>query len=336
MVMGIFMNLTKEKRKKKKTNIFSETSRAAKRMDKKRITIFWDMIKCAIKYKANPNDYYTFKMYEMTKYERLTIITKGINNEYCTKYNNPKYTHFFHNKSEFNKVFDNYLNRDWLELNGKNKIAFAEFCKKHPVIIAKPSISQNGNKIEKFDTTEWKLKDLYEELVENKQTLIEEVIEQCDKLNKLHLESINTIRVVTLLGKIVACYLKIGNNHKIVDNYSEEGLIVPIDIHTGSIIYPAVNKYGTTYEHHPITKKQIVGLQIPRFQEVIELCENACVEIPEVGYVGWDIVVGSRNCSLLDATEFPEHEIYGLPAHREGNVGLLPVFKQAEERELEQ
>ena len=330
------MNLTKEKPKKKKTNLFYQNSKAAKRMDKKRITIFWDMIKCGIKYKANPKDYYTFKMYEMTKYERLTIITKGVNYEYYTKYNNPKYLHFFHNKAEFNQAFQPYLNRSWLELDGKNKIAFAEFCKQHPIIIAKPVISQNGKKIEKFNTTEWKLKDLYEELIEKKQTLIEEELDQYDELKELHPESINTIRVITLLGKVVACYLKIGNNHKIVDHYNQEGLIVPIDILTGKIIYQALDKDGNVYEKHPLTKKRILGLQIPRFQEVIELCENMCVEIPEIGYVGWDICIGKEKCCVLDGNEFPEHEIYGLPLHREGNIGLLPTFKQAEERKIEE
>ncbi len=315
---------------------FKVINEVHKKSKKSRIIIFFDMIYCGFKYQAGYMDYSLFEMYNMNKYERKTVITRGINNSFMVKYNNPKYLHIFHNKIEFNRTFDKYLNREWLELNGKNKKEFADFCLKHKVIMAKPIDSQCGTGIEKIDTTERKLKDLYDELLEDGKRLVEEVAEQCKQLSELHPDSINTLRVVTLLGSVVAVYLRIGNNHNSVDNFNHEGLAVPVEIESGEIIYKALDKSGHLYEEHPLTKKKITGLVIPRFKEVLALCETAALEVPEVGYVGWDVCVGKEKCFFIEANEFPGHDIYGLPPHRTNNLGLLPVFRKAEERKFEE
>ncbi|MCI8467236.1 MAG: hypothetical protein HFI08_03515 [Bacilli bacterium] len=317
-------------------NFFHVMNEVHKKSNKNRVSIFFDMIYCGFKYQAGYMDYALFEMYHMNKYERNTVITRGINNSFMVKYNDPKFIHLFHNKVEFNKQFDKYLNRDWLYLNGKNKNEFASFCLKHNQIIVKPVGAQCGKDIEKIDVSERKLKDLYEELIENNQTLIESVATQCKKINDLHPDSINTLRVVTLLGSVVACYLRIGNNHNTVDNFNHGGMVAPVELENGKIIYPAIDKAGNLYEVHPLTKKPIVGLEIPKFDEVIELCENAALEIPQVGYVGWDVCVGKEKCFFIEANEFPGHDIYGLPPHRKNNTGLLPVFKEAEERKFEE
>lgn len=317
-------------------NFFKTLNDIYKKTQKNKIILFFDMIYCGIKYQAGYMDYALFEIYNMNKHERKTVITRGINNEFMTKYNDPKYLHLFHNKVEFNKTFQNYINRDWLEINGKNKKAFSEFVKKHPQIIAKPTSAQCGKDIKKIDTTEYKLKDLYDELIENGQTLIEEIAVQCEEINRLHPDSINTLRIVTLLGNVVAAYLRIGNNHNEVDNFNHGGMVVPIDLESGKIIYPAIDKEGNLYEEHPLTKEPIVGLQIPKWEEVKKICEEAALEIPQIGYVGWDVCVGKEKCFFIEGNEFPGHDIYGLPPHRKNNIGLLPVFRASEERKYEE
>ena len=102
-------------------NFFHVMNEVHKKSNKNRVSIFFDMIYCGFKYQAGYMDYALFEMYHMNKYERNTVITRGINNSFMVKYNDPKFIHLFHNKVEFNKQFDKYLNRDWLYLNGKNK-----------------------------------------------------------------------------------------------------------------------------------------------------------------------------------------------------------------------
>ena len=60
----------------------------------------------------------------------------------------------------------------------------------------------------------------------------------------------------------------------------------------------------------------------------MKLCEEASREIPEMGYIGWDVCVGVKSPFLIEGNEFPGHDIYQLPPHRDGNVGLLPLFER--------
>ena len=183
-------------------NFFKTINDVHKKTKQNRIYLFFDIIYCGLKYQAGYIDYNLFEMYKMNKYERKTIITRGINNEYIKKYNNPKYMHYFNSKIAFNKEFNKYLNRNWMEITGKNIKEFKTFCNKHKTIVAKPDSSSCGKGVEIIEVKNKDIKDLYQRLLENKQILIEEEAKQCKKIRDLHPESINTVRVVTLLGSI--------------------------------------------------------------------------------------------------------------------------------------
>lgn len=298
------------------------------------ILIFFDIVYCGIKYQAGYVDYNLFEMYNMNKYQRSTVITRGINNEIIKKYNDPEYMKTFNDKIVFNKKFNKYLKRDWLELTNNNFDDFKKFCKKHMVFIAKPTKESCGKGVELIDTKDRGLKELYNELYTTNRILIEEVVKQCDEINKLHPDSINTLRVVTLRGIVVTALLRIGNNHNNVDNFNHEGLCVPIDVEDGIIKYQAIDKKGNLYENHPLTNEKIVDFKVPRWDEVKSFCESAALEIPQVGYIGWDVCVTKNDICFIEANEFPGHDLYGLPPHRTNNIGLLPKFKEAIKKEI--
>lgn len=76
--------------------------------------------------------------------------------------------------------------------------------------------------------------DLYDYLVKKGLLLVEEVVVQCELMNKLYPYSINTVRVITVHRydgdvRIVAAYQRIGNHGRIVDNYNGGGMVVPIN-----------------------------------------------------------------------------------------------------------
>jgi glutathione synthase/RimK-type ligase-like ATP-grasp enzyme len=311
---------------------FETINEVHKKNNKSKIYIFFDIIYCGLKYQAGYVDYNLFEMYKMNSKERKTIITRGINNEFIKKYNDPKYMKYFNSKFEFNKKFLKYLNRDWLYLNGNNLDEFEKFIKKHQKIIVKPDNSSCGKGVELIDTHKKNIKRLYNKLIKNNQVVVEEVATQCKKINDLHPDSINTVRVVTLLGKVVVAFLRIGNNHNNVDNFNHEGLVAPIDIETGKINYKALDKKKNLYNNHPLTNKKIVGLVIPKWEEVKTLCEQAALEVPQVGYVGWDVCIGKDKCFFIEGNEFPGHDLYQLPPHRNSNIGLLPLFREQESR----
>ncbi len=296
---------------------------------KKKIAILFDMLLCKIKYQANITDYEIFEMYKLNSFERKTIITKGKNNELIKKYNIPKFFKYFNNKIKFNKTFNKYLNYDWLELN-RNLEEFKEFCKKVKKVTAK---TENDKKLLKnIDTEKENIEGLYNKCIEEGKYLIEEALTITPSLEKYG-ENTPIIKVITLLGEVIAAYFYIEGEVEKSETFN--GLIAPIDIETGIINYPAVDNKNKEYLTFAETGKKIKDLNIPSWDKVKNLCETASLEVPAVGYVCWDIAIGKNKCYLLSGTGTPNHYFYGLPSHRENNVGLLPLFKKIEERKIE-
>ena len=308
-------------------NFFKTINDVHKKSGKSRIFLFFDCIICGFKYQAGYMDYQLFEMYNMNAKERSTIVTRGKNNEMLKKYNDPNYTKYFRNKGLFNEKFDKYLNRKWMIVNKDNFEEFKKFVSNQDEVMLKPLNGTCGKGIEKAKVEN--VKALYKYILDNELFLIEEVAHQCKVINDLHPTSINTVRVVTLKGKVVVTYLRIGNYGKVVDNFNSEGLVVPVDTETGEIKYPAIDKKHNVHTKHPYTDKQIVGVKIPNWDKVKKLCEEASKVIPELGFVGWDVCVGEEKPFLIEGNEFPGHDIYQLPPHREGNIGLMPVFEKA-------
>lgn len=309
--------------------LFETIDKVSKKTGKNKFVIFVDIIGCGIKYGAGYMDYNLFEMYNLNAKQRKTIVTRGINNNIVKKYNNPAYIKYFNNKLLFNQMFNDYLLRDWLEVTNKNFDEFERFIKKHKEIIVKPLDQACGKGVEKIKVDKNNVKEVYNNLLETKRTLVEEVAVQCKEISSLHPSSINTMRIVTLNQKIVAGYLRIGNNENVVDNFNHDGLAAPINIKTGTIDYVAIDKKGNLYKNHPITNEKILGFKIPKWNEIKEFVIKVSNKIPEMGYVGWDVSLKTKGPFLIEANEFPGHDIYQLPPHRTDGIGMLPIFKEA-------
>ncbi|MBR4694127.1 MAG: hypothetical protein IKP07_04885 [Bacilli bacterium] len=308
---------------------FATIDEIHKKTGKSKIFLFFDIVHCGLKYQAGYLDYRLFEMYDLNEKQRKTIITRGINNSIVKRFNDPNYYHCFRNKLEFNKKFNKYLLRDWMEVKEDNYDEFVAFTEKHNEIMIKPVDGTCGKGIEKVKVTKKNVKEVYENLLETKRYLVEEVAKQCKEIAALHPTSINTIRIVTLNDHIVAAYLRIGNNNNVVDNFNSDGLAAPINIDTGIIDYLAIDKKMNLYEKHPITGEPILWFQVPKWPRIKRFVLNAMKEIPQIKYIGWDVCLGEKDPFLIEANEFPGHDIYQLPPHRTDGIGLLPVFEKA-------
>ena len=327
--MGKIKYLARRIRNMSFKGLFDAVDEVHEKNGKPKFFIFLDIVHCGLKYQAGYMDYKLFEMYNMNSRERKTVLTRGINNSIVKKYNDPEAMKIFHDKTLFNETFSDFMGRDWLKLTGDNVSEFKDFCKKHTEFMAKPVGLQCGKGIEVVNVEGKDLDEVYKTLMDNQQFLVEERVVQCKELRELHPDSINTLRVVTLNGKVVIAFLRIGNKGYHVDNFNHEGLAAPVDINDGIIKYKALAKSGEVYDKHPMTGVPIVGLQIPRWNEVVEFCERAAKVEPRMGYIGWDVCVRDNDICFIEANEFPGHDIYGLPPHRDKNEGVYPIFKAA-------
>ena len=310
-------------------NFFKTINYVSKKSKKSRVFIFFDMIYTGIKYQAGYMDYKLFEMYKMNNKEKATIITRGVNNNYIRILNKKEDMKLLNNKLLFNEKFKKYLNRDYIAIDKDKYEEYLSFVNKHKTFIAKPIDQSCGTDIEIIKVNKDNKKEIFESLINKKQLLLEEIAVQRKELSMLHKTSINTVRVVTIGGEVVAAFLRIGNNNNVVDNFNHGGMCAPINIKTGKIEFPAIDKKENLYYKHPITNKEIVGLEIPLWNQIKKLCKDASKLIPTLKLVGWDVCVGEKVPLLIEANEFPGHDVYQLPPHRNGNIGLKPVFDEA-------
>ena len=126
-------------------------------------------------------------------------------------------------------------------------------------------------------------------------------------MDRLNPSSVNTVRVLTFKGEIIACALRIGNNNSIVDNLNSGGLCAHLDKNTGIIDSPCINKKLEKFSFHPDTHVQLVGVQVPNWDKVLETVKSAAKIIPQVQYVGWDIAVTETGTALIEGNHDPGH-----------------------------
>lgn len=309
------------------SRVFGDVSRVAEKSKKPFLVILFDMLYCGVRYGAGPLDYDLFEFYTLTESQRKTYVTRGVNNALVKKFNRRDMWHIFDNKNEFNTIFKDYINRDWLFTDKLSKDEFLKFIEGKDGFIYKPKDGTCGRGIEKIMIND-NADEVFESIKNKPDGIIEEIVLQHDKLNEVYPLAINTVRVVTINdGNSVTpifAFWRIGNNGKFVDNLNSGGMAAIVDIETGKITLPAADKNGIQYTAHPYTNKEIVGFEMPMWNNIIELVKNAATVIDGVGYVGWDIAVSKDSIQIIEGNCFPGHDILQLPAYTPTKVGLMP------------
>lgn len=315
-------------------NMFATVKAIHKKTGKNSIWLFFDMVKCGLKYGAGYKDYKLNEFYNLNSEQRATYVTRGINNTIVSRLNPREHYHIIENKTEFNRRFSDFLGREWLDFSLCSKEEFCEFAVKQKIIIAKPKEGTCGMGVEKLSVSDYSSAEkLYEHLKENNCGLVEECLAQHEDINKIYPLSVNTLRVVTVRGRdnkchIVYAFIRIGNKGKYVDNINNGGMCAPIDLETGKIKYAAFDKDSVYYEVHPETNCTIAGYQLPFFKESAELCIKAAESLTELGYVGWDVAVKPDGPTLIEGNHFPGHDILQMPPHVPDKIGMLPRFRE--------
>ena len=129
-------------------------------------------------------------------------------------------------------------------------------------------------------------------------------------------------------SEIFYAAIRIGNGDFIVDNLNNGGMAAPVDVKTGKLTHVAFDKNQQLFEVHPNTNKQIKGFQIPFWKESVEMVLEAAKEIPEVGYVGWDVSITENGPLLIEGNPFPGHDIIQMPYEMDGKTGMYKEYKE--------
>ena len=313
--------------------MWQKVSDLHKKTGMSRLALLRDMRRCAVNYGAGYMDYDLFEMYNLTPEQRDTYITRGRNNELVCRYNDPAYFHYFTDKGEFNTRFAEYIHREWIYFQDAPKEQVLDFMKRHPQFIAKPLGGCCGRGIEKVNLENYDSPEAaYDALMAlNIPFELEELIIQHPAVSAIYPEAINTVRTVTINKDgevhVICAYFRIGNNGKHVDNFNSGGMVAPVDEVTGIVKDRAIDKQKNLYEVHPYTGTPIKGFQFPDWDKALAMVRKAATEVPQMGYIGWDVAFSVNGPLLIEGNDFPGHDIYQLPEHTPDKLGMMPKFR---------
>ncbi|MFT4135179.1 sugar-transfer associated ATP-grasp domain-containing protein [Microbacterium sp.] len=291
----------------RKIDIASVTSRAketARVHGKKYPLVLADMLWSAGRHRVGFNDYIEFDFAILSRAERATWVTSPLALELSNRYDDPAQVHRFHHKVAFNRDFDRFLGREWLELVPGNADELQEFAQRHPVLIGKVPVSKSGLGVRRYqsaDVTDWKA--FHAELLERDEVLVEERIEQHEDLSAVCPGTVNTTRVTTFVKddgtvEIINMAQKFGRGG-VSDQASFGGFYTVLD-ENGHALGKGYDTSGHLFETHPDTGYRIADFQLPLMDQLRELITQVALVIPEVRYVGWDVVVGPERPVLVE------------------------------------
>lgn len=256
---------------------------------------FCDWILFALTRGFSDDDYFDFELYNKEPDIRDTFVDRDYRfyvYEMCTPV---KHRKKFWRKANFNRIFSEFVHRDWVYAYDAEFEDFKAFVEKHDRFFVKPVGKSGGVDAGIICRDEDTIENLYQHCKE-KRLIAEEIIEQHQELAAFNESTLNTIRVVTFLPKdkiprIMMATARFGRAGSVVDNFHASGMGATVDVETGMIISEAINQNHVRTAIHPDSKKMIVGFQYPEWEKIVETVKRAVLVVPQVRHVGWDIAV---------------------------------------------
>lgn len=300
---------------------------------KNRFLLFCDVLYCSIRYGAGYNDYDIFEFYNINHDKRKTFVTRFKNKKIIMLLNDPSFADLFDSKNLFNKRFKKYLKRDYLDMFESSVQDLEKFIDGKEIIFAKPNNGDSGKGIERLQLKDYSsTQELYDYLKSKNFGIIEEVIIQHSKMSELYPASVNCLRVQTIVieGKphLVYVVCKAGNDGHFVDNLGFNGINIPVDVNTHKLVAIGRTEHKETFTHHPYTNVKFEGFEIPYFDEAVNMCLEAALEVPEVRFIGWDICITENGPAIIEGNDYPDYYFWQLPEHTPDRTGILPFYKK--------
>ncbi len=151
--------------------------------------------------------------------------------------------------------------------------------------------------------------------------VIEFLLEQHPELAAFNCSSVNTIRMWLIQSKtkvkVLGAVLRIGRQGQLVDNCGQGGLVCLLNAENGIIKHgmtPTV--IPTTFDRHPDNQAQLTGVQLPYWDECLEIGRSCLRVFPHINFVGLDIAFTNDGPVIVELNEEPDKisaRVFGLP-----------------------
>ena len=248
-----------------------------------------------IRHRCLIRQYVIGEFWKLSNPERKKRLTYNRIVNLFNSYNNPEYIHYLNEKTDFNAFFKDFVKRDWVHIDNISKEDLYSFIKAHEEVIINPINGVEGVGIRNIRFSNDIDRNKLYEVLKLENVLIEEVIKQNSRMNFGN-TAVNTIRTHTFIDKngkahVTKAILRAGVGDTVVDNYAQGGSIYEVDIQTGLVCTYGQTKDNKRSYIHPGTNIVMLGYQIPNWEKVIETSIKAAEQIPQVGFIGWDVAI---------------------------------------------
>jgi alpha-L-glutamate ligase-like protein len=154
--------------------------------------------------------------------------------------------------------------------------------------------------------------------------LIESLIQVDERVQAFTHEGVPDLRVIVFCGFPVMAMMRLSCRSSGGKANLHQGAVgVGIDIRSGRAI--SAIQAGRFIDQHPDTGQPLHELQVPRWQELLELA-CSCYDMTGLGYLGVDLVLDKHQGPLLlELNARP-----GLSIQVANNAGLLPRLRHIE------
>lgn len=271
------------------------------------------MAKCKAVFGIATENYENTRCFELTDETLATFANLEDSRMLAERYVSPDCVDILKNKQLFNETYREFLGRKFWVNRDCDYSSFKKFMGLRRDVFCKPLDLAGGKGVYRKTIPFSEREAAYEFFIKEPKMIVEQVIKQHPAMNGFYKDSVNTIRIFTILkdGEFdaFAAFVRFGVRG-VIDNVSSGGIACGVDTKTGKIITPALGEDGISYTKHPVTGKRFEGFQIPRWKECLALTERALRKVEGIHYVGWDVALTRRGPVLVEGNNIPDLSIY--------------------------
>ncbi len=275
---------------------------------------------------------------------RTSFVSGGIHHKVITRLfgQSKEDNDFFEDKGLFNKNFKDLKGFASLDLRYDSFEAFEKFLKENKFFFIKTATGYGGHEVKRVHRSAYaKMNDraLYDHLKDTEYYIVEEVIKQHPEVSKLSVNSVNTLRVITVKdinGVITSPFVvsRISITEAYADNCCLGGAycIVSKD---GKIKHDYIAQLPELklFSKNPITGFEFHDFQFPYFKESLKLCVEAAKRC-KGHYIGWDVAITEKGPVLIEGNTAPGPDLYQAYNQLDNGRGRLKELEEAFKVEL--
>lgn len=270
--------------------------------------VLHDMIYCLHRLGISFQDYFVYNFIDKNYYYRKSFVSDKLRYYYCDILNDSNILPLMTDKYVCYQKYKRFFKRDVLGCYTEaDKNSFSLFTEKHERFVFKPLKGHSGHGIKIVSVKDINVCDFFMDMISKGDFVVEELIVQGKETALVHPQSVNSLRVMTfVLGKnvhIIGVTWRIGVGGATMDNAGSGGIYASVDPKYGFVQTDAINFRGEHFNIHPDTGIQIVGYNLPKWNEAVSMIYDMAMNIRGTTLVSWDIAYSDKGWVMIEAND---------------------------------